>query len=132
MSESDLTTKRILDFIENLGLSKSEFADSIGINRSMVSHLLSGRNKPSLAVVERMALTYPELDLRWLITGEEHDGIQRPEKELDVQKPEPPPVVPFQQTENTPRQEPDQRLSQAEHLLVLHPDGTYQRFLPRK
>ncbi len=132
MIDSDPTTKRILEFLESLGLTKSEFADSIGINRSMVSHLLSGRNKPSLAVVERMALSYPALDLRWLITGE----MQVIPEEKPIRNPilESAPAMdsPVQQDVKAESLSDIHDVQPEERLLVLHTDGTYQRYLPRK
>lgn len=51
------------------GLSPSQFADKLGIQRSGVSHLLSGRNKPSFEFISRMLATYPRLNPDWLIMG---------------------------------------------------------------
>ena len=51
------------------GLSPSQFADKLGVQRSGVSHLLSGRNKPSFEFITRMLATYPRLNPDWLIMG---------------------------------------------------------------
>ncbi|WP_395092475.1 helix-turn-helix domain-containing protein [Vaginella massiliensis] len=59
--------QKILDF---LGLSPSEFADEIDVQRSSMSHLFSGRNKPSLDFIKKIKTTYPEIDTDWLIFGE--------------------------------------------------------------
>ena len=47
----------------------SGFADAIGVPRSSISHLLSGRNKPSLDFVMKVIRRYPEVDLYWLLNG---------------------------------------------------------------
>lgn len=66
--ESNMTDRfRIL--LEQLQLSPSGFADKIGIQRSSVSHIFSGRNKPSIDFLEKILNVYPEIDLNWLITG---------------------------------------------------------------
>ncbi|WP_353057433.1 helix-turn-helix transcriptional regulator [Arenibacter sp. H213] len=57
---------RILKFYD---LSASTFADKIGVQRSSISHLLSGRNKPSLEFVMKVTASFPEVDLHWLIYG---------------------------------------------------------------
>jgi transcriptional regulator with XRE-family HTH domain len=64
------------DFIERLerllryyGMSASGFADKIGVQRSSISHLLSGRNKPSLDFVMKVVRTFPEVNLYWLLNG---------------------------------------------------------------
>ncbi|AEM72099.1 helix-turn-helix domain protein [Allomuricauda ruestringensis DSM 13258] len=61
---------RIETVIEHLELSVSAFADEIGVQRSSISHLLNGRNKPSLDFVMKLVNTYPEVDLYWLLKGE--------------------------------------------------------------
>lgn len=50
-------------------LSAASFADSIGVQRSSISHLLSGRNKPSLEFVLKVVKTFPEVNLYWLLNG---------------------------------------------------------------
>lgn len=50
-------------------LSASAFADEIGVQRSSVSHVLSGRNKPSLEFIQKILKTYPKVDANWLING---------------------------------------------------------------
>jgi len=60
---------RIKTVIESNGLTASAFADQIGVQRSSVSHILSGRNKPSLDFILKMLDTYPEIEAEWLIKG---------------------------------------------------------------
>jgi len=50
-------------------LSASQFADKIGVQRSSVSHVLSGRNKPSLEFVQKILLAYPEISSDWILFG---------------------------------------------------------------
>ena len=50
-------------------LTSSEFADRIGVQRSNVSHVLSGRNKPSLDFLEKIVNSFPRVNAHWLITG---------------------------------------------------------------
>lgn len=50
-------------------MSVSAFADEIGVQRSSMSHLLNGRNKPSLDFVMKLVDTYPEVGLDWLLKG---------------------------------------------------------------
>lgn len=58
--------EKILDYYS---LSASLFADKIGVQRSSISHLLSGRNKPSLEFVMKVVRAYPEVNLYWLLNG---------------------------------------------------------------
>ena len=64
------------DFIERLehllqyySLSASSFADKVNVQRSSISHLLSGRNKPSLEFVLKVVKAFPEINLYWLLNG---------------------------------------------------------------
>ncbi|SFC06900.1 DNA-binding transcriptional regulator, XRE-family HTH domain [Zunongwangia mangrovi] len=62
-------TNRLREIIEYYDLSASSFADKIEVGRSSISHLLSGRNKPSLEFVMKIVKTFPEVELYWLLNG---------------------------------------------------------------
>lgn len=51
------------------GLSPAQFAEAIGINRSGISHLLSGRNNPSFEFIQKVMTVFPNLSPEWLILG---------------------------------------------------------------
>jgi len=57
-------------------LTPSAFADKIGVQRSNVSHVLSGRNKPSLDFLEKILIHFPRVNAHWLITGAIVEGKQ--------------------------------------------------------
>lgn len=61
--------ERISKIIEYSGLSASEFADEIDVQRSNISHIASGRNKPSLDFLIKIKERFPELQWDWLING---------------------------------------------------------------
>ena len=50
-------------------LTASAFADEIGVQRSSVSHILSGRNKPSLEFIQKVLTRFPKVSGDWLIAG---------------------------------------------------------------
>ena len=60
---------RLQQFINAENITQSELADTIGVARGSISHILSGRNKPSFDLIEKMASCYPALNIEWLITG---------------------------------------------------------------
>lgn len=62
--------ERIELIIKCYDLTPSQFADRTGIQRASVSHILSGRNKPSLEVMQKIYDAFPSLDIRWLMTGQ--------------------------------------------------------------
>ena len=60
---------RIREVINYSQLSAAAFADTIGISRSGLTHLLTGRNQPSLDVAKKILAKYPEISTEWLIMG---------------------------------------------------------------
>ena len=62
-------TDRIRLLLETLNLTASQFADEIDVQRSGVSHIMSGRNKASLEFIRKILARYPEISPDWLISG---------------------------------------------------------------
>ena len=60
---------RLKYWMEMEVLKSSALADNIGVNRATISHILSGRNKPSIDFFQKLLNTYPDLNSNWLITG---------------------------------------------------------------
>lgn len=61
--------KRLEQFLKAENISQSQFADTIGVARANISHIIAGRNKPGFDFLQRMSKHYPSLNLEWLITG---------------------------------------------------------------
>ncbi|RTQ51515.1 helix-turn-helix domain-containing protein [Hymenobacter gummosus] len=62
--------ERIRQLIQARQLSPTQFADAIGVARPIVSHILGGRNKPSLEVVQKIIAAFPDVALPWLLSGQ--------------------------------------------------------------
>lgn len=62
-------TDRISLLIKAKNLSAAQFADEIGVQRSSISHLMSGRNKPSLDLIQKTLQRFPEVSTEWLLFG---------------------------------------------------------------
>lgn len=77
--------ERISQIIEYSNLSLSEFADEIDVLRSSISHITSGRNKPSLDFLIKVKNRFPELEWDWLIYGE--GEMTKKEKESSTTPP---------------------------------------------
>ena len=58
--------KKVLEYHQ---LTASLFADKIKVQRSSISHILSGRNKPSLDFVLKVTNAFPDVDIYWLLNG---------------------------------------------------------------
>src|SRR5687767_2594770 len=67
-------------------LNAGSFADRIGVQRSNVSHVLSGRNKPGFDFIEKLLLAFPRVSAEWLFTGKqtkkETDDLEVNEKQV--------------------------------------------------
>ena len=87
MVNSEEFIKRLEKILEYYSLSAAVFADKVSVQRSSISHLLSGRNKPSLEFVMKVVNAYPEVNLYWLLNGK-GTFPHKPEKQL------PPPSIP--------------------------------------
>ena len=60
---------RILQFLKSENKSSAQFAEEIGVQASGISHILSGRNNPSLDFVLKMLEKYKYLSSDWLLFG---------------------------------------------------------------
>lgn len=69
MINNDDFAKRLQKVIEFYGESAASFAEKIGVQRSSISHILSGRNKPSLDFILKILSSFPEVELYWLLNG---------------------------------------------------------------
>ncbi len=61
--------ERLVLFLDYENLSPAKFADAINVQRSSISHILAGRNKPSFDFIQKTLTVFPYLNADWLITG---------------------------------------------------------------
>ena len=66
--------------IDNEGLTASKFSEKIGVQRSSVSHILSGRNKPSLDFILKIKNSIENIDLEWLLSDKIEDNYEKQEE----------------------------------------------------
>jgi transcriptional regulator with XRE-family HTH domain len=82
--------KRIKSLISVKNLSSSQFADLLGVQRSNISHILSGRNKPSLDFILKITEHFPTVSIEWLLKGEgemfykEENATDKSSRQLDI------------------------------------------------
>jgi len=119
-----------------MNLSPSQFADEIQVQRSSISHILSGRNKPSLDFVLKILSTYPDINSEWLMFGKdkmmketETEKKTTKEKEKTVKQEETKPV-------NTPAlplfdSKYDQNPGEIEKIVTFYKDGTVREYSPK-
>lgn len=78
--------QRIVQFLEKEQLNAAKFADEIGVQRSAVSHILSGRNNPGFEFIQKILTRYKTVNAEWLImgTGEMYKPVLLTAKQLDL------------------------------------------------
>ena len=67
---------KIKQILIDKNLSPSYFADEIGVQRSSISHILSGRNRPSFDIIQKIIRRFPELGYEWIMEEESQAGRQ--------------------------------------------------------
>ncbi|WP_411767680.1 helix-turn-helix domain-containing protein [Winogradskyella sp. A3E31] len=106
--------QKVIDFYEE---TASGFAEKIGVQRSSISHILSGRNKPSLDFVMKVLHSYPEVELYWLMNGKG----EFPKKEKispNIAKASKEPI-----TENS-----SETSSEIEKIIIFYKDGSFKSY----
>jgi transcriptional regulator with XRE-family HTH domain len=115
-------TGRLQKVIDRYSETASSFAEKIGVQRSSISHILSGRNKPSLDFVMKVLHSYPEVELYWLMNGKG----EFPSKTKIPDSPN----SNLNQTplaSKTPLQESN---SEIEKIIIFYKDGTFKSYKP--
>jgi transcriptional regulator with XRE-family HTH domain len=117
----------ILDRIQYLmklnNLSASAFADKIDIQRSSMSHLLSGRNKPSLDFVNKVLAAYPKISADWLLYGKKEIDNTKAKDDTRI-------VLPKQETPNTIT--PTLSVNndkQVKKIVIFYTDNTFEEII---
>lgn len=62
---------RLQQLMKDANMNAAGFAEYIGVQRSLLSHVLSGRNKPSLDFLVKVEAAFPKIDFEWLLKGAE-------------------------------------------------------------
>lgn len=122
---------RIQQFIDYKNISPGELAEILEVQRSNISHILNGRNKPGAAFIEKFLLAFPKINARWLFTGEGPmitDAEKRTETSVPVQKDNvhQEPLFPIEnkrEKESISSQKPSSKI--LEKVVLLYSDGTF-------
>ncbi len=123
-------TDRIKLLLEQLRLSPSEFADRIGVQRSSVSHVLSGRNKPSIDFLEKILNVFPGIDTTWLITGKAGTTKTPDSKADNTSNPEPrvqKSLFLEDQNEKPPAPAGEEPV---DHIIIVYKNSTFRLLKP--
>lgn len=140
---------RILEFLKRENKTSAQFAEEIRVQPSGISHILSGRNKPSLDFVIKMLEKYTFLSTEWLIFGK-GSMYKEPKmadlfSEIDMlqsgrpkdNSPEPVDKMHFESThrediQETSRERSFTDRSEAVKIVWFYEDASFEEFYPRK
>ena len=115
--------KRIMEYYQ---LSASGFADRIEVPRSSISHLLSGRNRPSLDFVMKVIKEFDQVELYWLLNGKGNFPKKVSPIEPDVN---PAPKEKAQGTIENADLNKGLRSNEIERIVIFFKDGTFKEYL---
>ncbi|MES2730653.1 MAG: helix-turn-helix transcriptional regulator [Bacteroidota bacterium] len=65
-----MVDEKIKNILLIKNLTPSRFAEEIGVQRSSISHILSGRNKPSFDIIQKILRRYPDLGMEWILSDD--------------------------------------------------------------
>jgi transcriptional regulator with XRE-family HTH domain len=145
---------RIRLLMESENMTPSQFADYLGINRAVISHILNGRNNPSLEVVSKILSVMKSVNPEWLINGNGNmykDGSEKKKiqnertlfsdneiksdqtsskseypKEKVVDEINIPTQLPTNKTDNIP----DKHERKITQIIIYFDDNTFETFFP--
>lgn len=136
MVNTEKFASRLNKIIDYYDLSAASFADKIEVGRSSISHILSGRNKPSLEFVMKVVKNFPEVELYWLLNGKgkfpadsgssnetdpatKKEPIQEPVSGTEISKPvTPSPSLPISGKPG----------KQIQKIVIFYTDGSFDAF----
>jgi transcriptional regulator with XRE-family HTH domain len=131
--------EQIQEILNKERLSSSQFADRIGVQRSSVSHVLSGRNKPGFDFIQKILVAFPEINGDWLITGsgemykqkstsqdlfEAQNQIETTENEEKIEKK--PVTINVNKQKKAENTSPKRR--EIERVIVFYTDKTFREY----
>lgn len=125
---------KILDYYD---ISAAGFADKIEVGRSSISHILSGRNKPSLDFVMKVVKNFPDVELYWLLNGKgkfpsssEPESKQEPEKKKDIIPPSSKEqnIASKKNQEHPPGFPQGKSGKQIQKIVIFYTDGSFEAF----
>lgn len=135
---------RILKLLTEENLSSSKFAEILNVQRSSISHILSGRNKPSLDFIQKVLKNFPTLNPDWLIIGKGEMYKQTTQASINFEE---------NKQENTQKVEKTEKITEKtvnssnpvqfvnntiqpqksiERIMVFFDDGTFEELTPKK
>lgn len=136
---------RILALLEAEQISPARFAEVLGVQRSGISHILSGRNLPSLDMLTRILHHFPNVSAEWLLRGKGSIYMEKPSEKPAFETAQIPfissgltpitesvePETKLSESESVPDKLPDEAPNKANKIVIFYPDHTFEIFRQR-
>lgn len=138
-------SNRLEEILEAYKLTAATLADDIDINRSTISHLLSGRNKPSLDLIMKLHRRFPDVALNWWLYGDgerspvAHSNADKSKQQVEEEKEESkinelvnkekPDEIPVPKI-NLSDSIPSNNSKTVERVILFYTDGTFSTYKP--
>ena len=129
--------KRLQIILNYYGISATDFSNQISVNRSTISHLLSGRNKPSLDFVMKVLEKFPEVELYWILNGKGNFPSEKNENPTTSSINEKTPKIgtSLKNIENTENESPlpikiSKNLNEdnIDRIIIFYKDGSFKSY----
>lgn len=120
-------SERLNDIMAYYSLSASAFAELIHVQRSSISHVLSGRNKPSLDFILKLNAAFPDINLYWLLNNTGDMINSTPTTTPSVEKNLKQGPIEKMQTSN---HNAEHISKQVDRIVIFFKDGTFENYDP--
>lgn len=139
MVNKEEIARRLEIICKEYDLSATAFAEKIDVGRATISHILSGRNKPSLDFIIKVNSVFKEVDLYWLlygrgsfpstaeqkndrsVTSQAKDEAKNPKAPSASISPSADPIPKLAEIPNTP-------VSEIQRVILLFKDGRFENY----
>ncbi len=124
----------MFQLLNRLGFTATRFADEIGVQRSGISHILSGRNQPSYDFILKTMKRFPDINIEWLLVGNgemmktDFNDTNTVTRAVKVKQS---PSGQADLFDNPPK--PEQKVTyvnSVKRIILLHADGTFTEYQP--
>jgi transcriptional regulator with XRE-family HTH domain len=134
--------ERIIEFLRAENKSSSQFAEEIGVQPSGISHIISGRNKPSLDFIIKMLEKYPYISTEWLLFGRgdmfsnhemqdlfNESAVEAPVSTLTTEK-----ILKISAVTDSDKAQETKLIVHGSHdtqkIVIFYNDGTFREYSP--
>lgn len=134
MVNSDDFSKRLKIIFDYYELSASSFADKIDVGRASISHILSGRNKPSLDFVMKVVSTFEEVELYWLLNGKgsfpasSQKEIELTEEQIEETREEHKPYSESTSFDSIKHKQISSDQKEIRKVIIFYSDGSFESY----